>query len=60
MAQSAFSDSQTFDLSSSLDDGAVPAGVDVGGGGVAEAFVAAVVVVALDEGLDARLDTPCG
>ena len=56
MGQAAFFDGQVFDLSSSLDDGVVPAEVDVGGGEVGEAFVVAAVVVVLDEGADAGLE----
>ena len=44
MGQASRSDSQVFDLSPSVDDGPVPAEVDVGGGEVAEAFVVATVV----------------
>ena len=51
MGQAAF-----FDLSPSLDDGVVPAEVDVGGSEVGEAFVVAAVVVVLDEGADAGLE----
>ena len=56
MSQAAFLDGQVFDLSPSLDDGVVPAEVDVGGGEVGEAFVVAAVVVVLDEGADAGLE----
>ena len=56
MGQAAFFDGQVFDLSPSLDDGVVPAEVDVGGGEVGEAFVVAAEVVVLDEGADAGLE----
>ena len=55
MGQAAFTDGQFFDLSPSLDDGVVPAEVDVGGSEVGEAFVVTAVVVVLDEGADAGL-----
>ena len=54
--QAAFLDGQFFDFSSSLDNGLIPAEVDVGGGEVGEAFVVAVVVVALDERADGGLE----
>ena len=53
MIQTAFLGGQAFDLSPSLNDGVVPAGIDVGEGEVTGAFVVAVVVVVLDEGADA-------
>ena len=53
--QAALLDGQFFDFSPFLDNGLVPAEVDVDGGEVAEAFVITVVVVALDEGADAGL-----
>ena len=56
MGQASRSDSQVFDLSPSVDDGPVPAEVDVGGGEVAEAFVVAAVVVAFDEGANAGFE----
>ena len=56
MVQAAFSDSQVFDLSPSLNDGAALTGVDIGGCEVTEAFVVAAVVVVLDEGADAGLE----
>ena len=56
VVQAAFLDGQVFDLSPSLNDGVVPAEVDVGGGEVGEAFVVAAVVVVLDEGADAGLE----
>ena len=56
MGQASRSDRQVFDLSPSVDDGPVPAEVDVGGGEVAEAFVVAAVVVAFDEGANAGFE----
>ena len=53
MGQAAFSNGQVFDPSPSVDDGLIPAEVDVGGGEIVEAFVVAAVIVALDEGGDA-------
>ena len=44
-----------FNLSPSLDDGPVPAEVNVGWCQVAKVFVIAVVIVALNEGADAGL-----
>ena len=40
----------------SLDNGLIPAEVDVGGGEVGDTFVVAVVVVALDERADGGLE----
>ena len=54
--QAAFLDGQFFDFSPSLDNGLIPAEVDVGGGEVGDAFVVAVVVVALDERADGGLE----
>ena len=54
--QAALLDGQFFDFSLSLDNGLVPAEVDVGGGEVGDAFVVAVVVVALDERADGGLE----
>ena len=56
VVQAVFLDGQVFDLSPSLNDGVVPAEVDVGGGEVGEAFVVAAVVVVFDEGADAGLE----
>ena len=55
MRQTSFFECLFFDLSPFLDDGLVTAEVDVGGRQVAEAFVIAAVVVALDEGADGSL-----
>ena len=54
--QAVFLDSRLFDFCSSLDNGVVPAEVDVGGGEVSDAFVVAAVVVALDERADGGLE----
>ena len=54
--QAALLDAQLFDFSPSLDNGLIPAEVDVGGGEVGDPFVVAVVVVALDECADGGLE----
>jgi hypothetical protein len=56
VGQASRSDRQVFDLSPSVDDGPVPAEVDVGGGEVAEAFVVAAMVVTFDEGANAGFE----
>ena len=56
MGQSAFTDGQFFDLPPSLYCGPVTAEADVSRREVAETFVIAAAVVALDEGADASLE----
>ena len=53
MRQAAFSNGLVFDRSPSLDDGRVPTEVDIGRRKVAEAFMVATVIVALNESADA-------
>ena len=56
MRQASFFECVFSELSPCLDDGPVTAEVDVGRRQVAEAFVIATMVVALDEGADAGLE----
>ena len=56
MRQESFFECMFFDLPPSFDNGSVAAEVNVGRGQVAEAFVIAVVIVALDEDADAGLE----
>ena len=56
MVQAAVLDGQFFDLLSPFDNGSVLAEVGVGGRHIADAFVVAVVVVALDECADGGLE----
>ena len=56
MRQASFFECMFFDLSPSLDDGPVTAEMNVGRRQVAETFVIAAVIVALDEGADAGLE----